>query len=504
MKARIVWTLPALALAGCTVGPDYHEPRVPAPPAFAEVPDAQAPAPDLTGWWHAYQDPELERLIAIALSESPDALTAAARIREARAQERIAGAAYLPEVNASAGVNYQRFSKNAGLSSLASLLGGGQGQSGGGGGGSSSQGSSGGVAAPGDDVTVYSAGFDASWEIDLFGGTRRRVEGARARVDAAIWDARDAQISLIAEIVDAYLQLRTLQERETIVRAEVDRQTRRLGIMQHVAQAGLVPEGDFVRQRAQLAQAQASVAPIVADGKAQMHGLATLVGRTPDALIGELAVARPQLPPPPPVPTGLPSDLLRRRPDVRAAERQLAASTADIGVAVADLYPKFSLTGVAQLISTALSNLFTGDSLQLTGQAQAMFPVLDFGRRRGQVAVRKAQADEAYFRYQKTVLAALKDVEDALVRIRSEQDRNQALKGGLADAARSVQTVEARYASGLVDFSAVLDARQQELSARDAATQSDGALRRDTLALYKALGGGWEGLPVEQAAVRRP
>lgn len=496
---RRLLPLSALALAGCTVGPNYSEPKMPAPPGFAEA-ATQVPAPDLNGWWHAYQDPELERLIAIALAESPDIATAAARIREARAQERIAGAAYLPQVNSSAATNYQRFSKNSGLSSLASLLGGGS--SGGSSGGGGSQSNTGGIAAPGDDITVYSAGFDASWELDLFGGVRRSVEGAKARVEAAVWNARDAQLSLIAEVVDNYLQLRTLQDREAVARAEVDRQTRRLAIMQHTAQSGLVPEGDFVRQRAGLAQAQAAVGPIVAEGKAQMHGLATLVGRTPDSLIGELAVVRPQLPAPPDVPPGLPSDLLRRRPDVRAAERQLAASTADIGVAVADLYPKFKLTGAAQLISTALGNLFTGDSLQLTGNAQAMFPILDWGRRKGQVAIRRAQADEAYYSYQKTVLGALKDVEDALIRIRTERDRNRTLKDGLIDAARSVQTVEARYASGLVDFGEVLDARQQELSARDAVTQSNGTLRRDTLALYKALGGGWEGLKLEAPAKR--
>jgi outer membrane protein TolC len=198
-----------------------------------------------------------------------------------------------------------------------------------------------------------------------------------------VWSARDAQLSLIAEIVDAYLQLRTLQAREQVAREEVDRQEKRLAILDHTAQSGLTPQGDFIRQRAQLAQAQAAVAPIVAEGKAQMHGLGMLVGRMPDTLIAELAMVPPPLPAPPQVPAGLPSDLLRRRPDVRMAERQLAAATADIGVAVADLYPRFSLTGASQLISTALGNLFTGDSLQLTGQAQAMFPILDWGKRKG-------------------------------------------------------------------------------------------------------------------------
>lgn len=495
MKLRFA-LLVSLALSGCTVGPNYTEPKLPAPAAFAEA-DGPQTTPNLQGWWQAYRDPELDRLIAMGLADNPDLKSAAARIRGARAQVRVARSAYFPQVNASAGTNYQQFSKNAGLSSLASLLGGGGGGSAGG-----SSGSPSGVAVPGDDITVYSAGFDTSWELDLFGGTRRSVQGARARAEAAIWSARDAQLSLIAEIVDAYLQLRTLQAREQVAREEVGRQEKRLAILDHTAQSGLTPEGDFIRQRAQLAQAQAAVAPILAEGKAQMHGLGTLVGRTPDTLIAELTTASPPLPAPPQVPAGLPSDLLRRRPDVRMAERQLAAATADVGVAVADLYPRFTLTGGAQLISTALGNLFTGDSLQLTGAAQAMFPILDWGKRKGQVAQRKAQADEAYYAYQKTVLTALRDVEDALIRIRSEQERNHALQGGLADATRASRVVEARYASGLVDYGAVLDARASEISAHDALIQSDGALRRDTLALTKALGGGWEGLPLPSVPPR--
>ncbi len=351
------WLAPAVAvlLGGCTVGPRYHAPQDAAPPAYGEQDPAQAsaPSPDLTGWWHVYRDAELDRLVAIALADGLDIKTAAARIAEARAQERVARAQLFPQVDANAGVNSERISKNAGISSLASAFGGG-GAAGGGSGG----GSSGGIALPGGFITTYSLGFDASWEIDLFGGARRELEGARARTQAAEWNARDAQVTLVAEVVDAYLRMRLDQEREAIARQEVDRQSRSLQIMGERAQVGLVPEGDTIRQRAQLATAQAQVGPIVADGKAQMHSIAILLGRTPDALILELSAARAQLPAPPPVPPGLPSDLLRRRPDVRAAERDLAAATADVGVAVADLYPRFSLTGMAQLLSTALGNLF--------------------------------------------------------------------------------------------------------------------------------------------------
>lgn len=497
------WAIAALAaLAGCTVGPNYHPPEASAPPRFGEAVTDTQPAPQLNGWWHQYRDPELDRLVATALEQSPDISIAVARIQQARAQERIARAAYLPQVNATAGTTYQRFSKNAGLASLASLFGGGAGAGGGtssgdsGGSGGSRGSSGGGITSPGSSIQTYSAGFDASWELDLFGGVTRQVEGSRARTEAAVWNARDAQLSLVAETADAYLQLRSLQEREAIARGEVSRQQTNLKIAADTSRAGLIAEGDFVRQRAELASAQAAIGPIVAEGKAQMHALAVLTGQTPDALIVELSRPRPALAVPASVPPGLPSELLRRRPDVRAAERNLAAATADIGVAVADLYPRFSLTGMAQLISTALSNLFTGDSLQLTGAANATFPVLDFGRRKGQVAIRRAAADEAYAQYRRTVLMALRDVEDALIRIRTEQDRRSVLAAGLTDARRAVGSVEARWRTGLTDFGDVLAARQSVLSAEDQVAESNGNLRRDLLSLYKALGGGWEDLPL--------
>ena len=494
MKARFLSVVGALALAGCTVGPNYRAPKVAPPAAFGEADpqQAQASTPDIGGWWKVYHDPELERLVQIALADGLNVKIAAARIREARAQEAIARSQYFPQVNGNAGFDYERFSKNSGFASLAQTLGG---SGGGASGGSSGGGGGSGIALPGNSIKTYSLGFDASWEIDVFGGVRRQVQGARARVEAAEWNARDAQVSLVAEVVDDYLQVRLAQEREQVARQEVDRQARDLQIMGETAKVGLTPEGDIVRQRAQLAQAQAAVGPIVAEGKAEMHALAVLLAKTPDAMILELSVPRPQLPPPPAVPPGLPSDLLRRRPDVRAAERNLAASTADIGVAVADLYPRFSLTGMAQLISTALGNLFSTNSVQLMGNAAATFPILDFGQRRGTIDIRKGQADEAYYQYQQMVLGAFRDVEDALIRIRTEQQRNIVLQAGVKDAVRAVQAIEARYRSGLVDLTAVLDAQQSVLTDRDALVQSNAQLRRDLVSLYKAMGGGWEALP---------
>jgi NodT family efflux transporter outer membrane factor (OMF) lipoprotein len=490
--------LAALALAGCMAGPNYHAPDTPSPAQFGEaLPGQSGPVGSLDGWWRAYQDPELDRLVDMALADGLDVKIAAARIAEARAQERQARGTLFPEVNADAQVESQRFSKNAGIASLASAFGGG-GQTGGSGGSGGSQSASG-IALPGGFITTYSVGFDASWELDIFGGARRGIEASVARTEAAVWNARDAQLSLVAEVVDDYFQIRQAQAREAVARQEVERQSRNLKIMGETSQVGLVPEGDTIRQRAQLAQAQASIGPIVSGGKSEMHAIAVLLGRTPDTLIGELSQPGATLAEPPIVPPGLPSELLRRRPDVRAAERNLAAATADIGVAVSDLYPKFSLTGVADLISAHLSSLVSGDSLQATGSISATFPILDFGRRKGVVTQRKAQAEEAYVQYQQAVLRALKDVEDALIRIRTEQERNAALQGGLKDAERGLTAVDNRYKTGLVDLTSVLSAQQAVLQDRDQLVQSDAALRRDMVSLYKALGGGWETMPKPNA-----
>ena len=498
---RLLTGAGALALlAGCTVGPDYAPPKTEVPRAFAEaiLPKTDDPAKvDLAAWWKAYQDPELDRLVAIAIADGLDIKTAASRIRQARTQEVMARARDLPEIDATGNATHIQFSKNAGLSNLASLFGGGSSGSTGG-----SSASSGGIAVPGNGITTYAVGFDASWEIDLFGGGRRELEAARARSDAAVWNGRDAAVTLVAEVADDYLALRLAQHREAVARAEIARQTRSLELLGDTAHVGLVPEGDLIRQRAQLANAQASLEPLIVEQHVQMHDIAVLLARSPDAMMQELEVVRPDMPPPPVVPPGLPADLLRRRPDIRAAERNLAGATADIGVAVADLYPKIQLTAMPELISTALSTLFTGGSFQFTGTGAVNFPLLDFGRRRATVGSRREQAEQPYLDYQRTVLRALKDVEDALIRVATEQRRNTTLQAGVKDAERAVRAVRARYDTGLTGFTAVLDAQQSLLNQRDQLAQSDGMLRRNIVSLYKALGGGWQNVSLDRKPVR--
>lgn len=495
---RPVPILVAAMLAGCTVGPNAIEQQAPVPPAFtgppATLPQPSRPPVDLARWWTAFDDAELQRLVAIGLRQAPNLQTAASRLRQARYAVVQARAAGLPQLNANASPSFLKFSKNAGFSSLARSFGGGGGTGGGSTGGGSTGGGSGGgsgIALPGNSIETYSVGFDASWEIDIFGGVRRQIESARASEAAALWDLRDARASLAAEIATDYLALRGYQRQAKIAADEALRQGRSLEILEHTAQVGLVPQGNAIRQRTQLAAAKARVAPLEAQARVQIDAIAVLIGAQPQAMIPELAIMRPLPPTPPAVPPGLPIDLIRRRPDVRAAERRLAAATADIGVAVADLYPRITLTGMASLISTALGNLFSGDSLQLTAAGTATFPILDFGTRRAQVNIAREQREQAYIQWRMTVLSALRDVEDALIRIEGERRSNVELRAGVADAARSLVAVEAQFRVGLSDYTPVLDGQQQVLQTQDSLAQSDSRLGQYVASLYKALGGGW-------------
>lgn len=483
-RSRLLSLALMMGVSACTVGPDYHEPNPQVPAAFAEP---QPPSPDgtvdLARWWTAFGDPELTHLIKIGLAQAPDLKTAESRVREARYAIVQARSQGLPQINGSSKAQYLKFHRIGNDSDIPDLIDQVTGAQQGGG--------SGGMSSIPTSFHSFSAGFDASWEIDLFGGVRRQAESATAQAEAAQWDARDARVRLVAEIASDYLQMRGDQQQVAIAQSEADRQQRSLDILAHTAEVGLVPQGNVLRQRTQLAAAQAKVEPLRAEAHVQIHALAVLLGITPEALLPELSDARPLPDVPPSVPPGLPVDLIRRRPDVRAAERQLAVATADIGVAVADLYPKIPLSAAPQLATAWLGSFFLGKSLQITAQGQASFPIFDFGRRRAVVGKRREQREQAYWHWRQTVLGALRDVEDALARTDAERRGNAELRSGVEDATRALATVDAQYRAGLENYTPVLDAQQQVLEARSNLSDSDVRLRRDLASLYKALGGGW-------------
>lgn len=466
----------AILLAACTVGPNYHRPATPVPPAFAEPHlGAASNDLDLASWWRQFGDPELDKLVNHALAQNLDVKTAAARIREARAREVVAGAAGLPLVDADSSATRQRISEHA----IPLPPGGG------------GTGTSGGFGLPGTEFTTFRIGFDASWEIDLYGKTRRSVEAARGRTAAASWNRRDVQVTAVAEVANAYLTLRTLQQRIAIAQDEVERQRRSQRLVEARVRGGLVTGQDLEQQRTELGSAQAAIPPLRAQADQQIHAIGILTGEAPESLIAELAPKAALPLAPPAVPAGLPSDLLRRRPDIRAAERNLAASTADIGVAVADLYPKFSLSAAPALVSTALSTLLEWGSRSYSTGAALNWPIFNGGRTRANIAVANALQEQALIAYRKTILTALRDVEDALANLDNDHRRRFDLQQALGTAQRAEDIARARYRGGLVTYSDVLQAQASRISLQGQLIESRGAEARDTVALFKALGGGW-------------
>jgi outer membrane protein, multidrug efflux system len=479
-RSALLFVSATSALAACTVGPNYKRPATPVPPAFAEPHEAaRTTDADLASWWRRFGDPELDKLVNRALAQNLDVQTAAARIREARAREIVAGAAALPQVDANASATRQRISEHA----IPVPPGAG---SGGGG-----AGTPGVFGLPGTEFNTFRIGFDASWEVDLFGKTRRSVEAAKGRTAAAIWNRRDAQITTAAEVANAYLNLRNLQQRIAVAEAEVQRQQRSEQLVRARVRGGLVTGQDLEQQRSQFATAVAAIPPLRAEADRQIHALGVLTGEAPEALIAELTPAATIAAAPPSIPAGLPSDLLRRRPDIRAAERNLAASTADIGVATADLYPRFSLTAAPALVSTALASLLEWGSRSYSAGASVTWPIFNGGRTRGNIAVANALQDQALINYRKTILVALQDVEDALTQIDNERRRSASLEQALATATRAESIARSRYKGGLVTYSDVLQARASKIALQRQLIESRGALARDTVALFKALGGGW-------------
>ncbi len=479
--------LGALLLAGCTVGPNYSRPNATVPESYAEQLSQPGPTDaELAGWWSRFGDPLLDELVNRALAQNLDVQTAASRIREARAREIVAGAVALPELDAQASATRQRISENAIPIPPGAGSGGGSG-------------SGGTFGLPGTEFSTFRIGFDASWELDLFGKTRRSIEAARARTGAALWNRRDLQVTAVAEVANAYFRLRELQARIGTAEAELARQERFERLVAARARGGLVTGQDLEQQRSERSTAAAAIPELKAQADAQIHALGLLTGDTPEALVRQLSTPAALPATAFAVPPGLPSDLLRRRPDIRSAERELAGSTADIGVAVADLYPRFSLTAAPALVSTALASLLEWGSRSFSVGASLDWPIFNAHRTRGNIAVANARQEQALIAYRKTVLSALRDVEDALSR--TDADRNQLsdLEQALHNARRAEGIARTRYQGGLVTLSDVLLAQQQRLKLEDQVIETRSALARDTAALFKALGGGWPELATAEA-----
>jgi NodT family efflux transporter outer membrane factor (OMF) lipoprotein len=472
--------LPLFCLAGCTVGPDYHRPDLKTPDQYASVGQNGAPlsqpanqAVDVARWWQQFHDPELESLIERALNANLDLLTAASRVREAREQEIVTGAAELPTVNA-AGDTIQLHSGNNPLQSLT--------------GGAAPTGA---PVHKGTNLHLYSAGFDATWELDIFGGTRRAFEAAKAGTEAAQWEMRDGEVTLTAEIAMDYLTLRSDQARLVLLQQQQQSQQGTLELVAARARTGFVTELDVNQQRTLLASTIAEQPQLVAEIAAMRHAIAILLGQQPEALDGELGAIQPLPPVPPTLPVGLPSDLLRDRPDVREAERKLAQATANVGVAVADLYPKFDLIAALSVAAPSLGALFNSSSLSEAGIGTITWPIFNAGKTEANIGAKTEEENQAYYAYQKAVLGAVGNAEDALTRYATDQQRVVALGQAVTTAANSTQLAVQQYRAGFTNYTSVLQSQSQELTSRDTLAQAQGQLTGDLVSLFKALGGGW-------------
>lgn len=466
-------TLALLALSGCTVGPDYQAPAVAVPATYSGGATLDAADADIASWWQAFDDPVLDGLIARALENNLDLQQAVARVRQARIQQQAIRAAAGPTVDAVAQGSYISLDENA--PPVLSGSGGGIG-----------------VGLPGEGFSTFLVGFDASWELDVFGRQRRADEAAAARTEAALWSQRDAEVVLAAEVARTYQQYRALQRRIALADLTLASERELLGLVEARARNGLVTTLDARRQEREIEQLAAARAELATDASIALHGLAVLLGQAPGTLNDELSSPPPATPSAVAIPPGLPSDLLRRRPDLRASERQLAAATADIGVAAADLYPRISLTGALQLISFSLAGLLGNGGILATGSGGASVPLIGRGATEATVDLRRAQADEALLAYRATVLVALRDVEVALTRLQGDRDRLERLRAALLAAEDAADTTRVRYDNGLIPFIDVLEARQSALAARDAVVEAEAGSAQDMVAFYKALGGGWD------------
>lgn len=477
MRYRIVWTAgTALALSACAAGPDYHAPQ----PAALGVPatyyGAASSAPpseaELAGWWTRLNDPVLNGLIDQAVTANLDIVQAQARLRQARESLRQARAAFLPQINGSgsAGRNYSSRGSNAVVDNNGNVLAGGS----------------------GNWSSSYTVGANASWQIDLFGELSRSTEAARADLAASGYDLANVRLTIIAELVSNYVQTRLAQEQLRIARESQAVQQDNYDIANWRLQAGLVSSLDEQQARAQLAQTRATIPQLEASLRGSLNRIAVLTGQAPGAATAMLETPKEIPAATTQIATGIPADTLRQRPDVRAAERSLAAATARIGVAQAQLYPSLGINGNIGSSATAFKNLF--DVITGSVFANVAQVIFDGGRLASQVRSQRAATDAAFAAYKKSVLNALEDVENAVASLSSAHARKAEFAIAFEASNNAAILARSQYQSGLIDFQTLSNSETTLLNARNslAAAQSDEVLA--VAQLYSALGGGWQNM----------
>jgi multidrug efflux system outer membrane protein len=463
MNKRLLLSLAAssLVLAACAVGPDYRAPAT-APAVFHNA-DAAAFTPTRAeaDWWKQFNDPVLDQLETRSLGANLDLRVAMDRVAEARALFKDADLDRLPRVTTAA--NY-----------------------------TDSKGQIPGSTDQRVHVQSYQVGFDAAWELDLFGRVSRGIEAARADAQATEADLRDAQVTLAAEVARTYFELRGAQDRLALAQRNLQTERDTLRITRARFDVGQGDPVDVASATARLSAVEATIPPLNTAEKRAAYRLAVLAGERPGEL--DIDVAARTAPPAPfarPLPIGDAAALLRRRPDVQAAERRLAAETARVGVATADLFPRVSVTGFLGFLSGDLSALGGGGSKAWSVSPTVSWPGLDMGGARARLKAQEARADASLATYDKTVLGVLEEVENAFVAYGQQQAQLKSLVDQATASRRAADLARIRYREGTIDFLVLLDAERTSIEADDAVSVAETAVNTDVAAIYKALGGGW-------------
>ena len=466
MKHRIVLlTLVSLlvSFSGCKVGPDYVKPETSVPDAWTERVESGISGGDesIENWWLQLDDPVLTNLIRVATENNYDLKVAAARVKEAKAQLGVATGAYYPQIDALGQYERGRPSENG-------LPGG-----------------------PASDTNLHTIGLDASWEIDLFGRISRSVESAQASLQASVEDYHDVLIVLYAEVARNYVTVRSLQEGIRYTRNNIDLQRETLQLVKDRFAAELVPRLDVVQAESNLANTEASIFPLQQALTEAVNRIGVLIGEQPGVLNDELRQYANIPNVPDIINVSMPVEVIRNRPDIRAAERRLAAQTALVGVATADLYPTFSLFGVFALEAQQLADLGSWDSRTYGFGPSFEWNVFDGNRIRNQIKIHEARTEALLNQYENTVLKAMEEVEDAMSAYALEQGKLKAIQRSVVALKESVELVNTLYKSGLTDFQNVLDMQRTLSLQQNKLAESRGLVAVDLIRLYKALGGGW-------------
>ena len=465
-------------LSACAVGPDYKAPELITADTWHSQPAGgyrveASDSPTLASWWTSFHDPALDGLIQRAIEQNKTVRQAVASVVEARSRRRITGAGFLPNIGASAGGSH-----------------------------SSSDGS----VVGSDGFTInssresYDAGVDASWEIDLFGGQRRSFEAATAGLVATEADLRDVMITLLGDVALTYIEVRTTQSRLTFAERNLASQQEVLDIAGFRAAAGLATVLEVEQAKASYAQTRAQIPSLQSNLEAAFNRLAVLTGQQPGSLQGELGERKALPSVPAEFVSSVPADVMRRRPDIRSAERRLAAQTAQVGVATAALYPSLTLNGSIGVTAASASDLLS-DGLHSNRYGVGIsLPIFNGGALRENIKVQNALVDQALAGYEATVLAVYEEVENGLTQWVNEQRRHEALVEAAASSRIARELALIQYNSGLVDFETVLNADRQVISTEDSLAVSDGEIASNLVRLYKAFGGGWSVFPQSSTA----